>query len=96
MDSQTKEVMDILQEECAEVIQAVSKISRFGLDNLKPGKPKTNREHLEEEAGDLLCMLQLMMEMGVLSEKKVYDAALQKRAKLHKWSNIFTHDVTTQ
>ena len=30
MDSQTKEVMDILQEECAEVIQAVSKISRFG------------------------------------------------------------------
>ena len=37
MDSQTKEVMDILQEECAEVIQAVSKISRFGLDNLKPG-----------------------------------------------------------
>jgi NTP pyrophosphatase (non-canonical NTP hydrolase) len=56
----------------------------------------TNREHLEEEAGDLLCMLQLMMEMGVLSEKKVYDAALQKRAKLHKWSNIFTHDVTTE
>jgi hypothetical protein len=29
MDSQTKEVMDILQEECAEVIQAVSKISRL-------------------------------------------------------------------
>ena len=26
MDSQTKEVMDILQEECAEVIQAVSKM----------------------------------------------------------------------
>ncbi len=48
MDPQTKEVMDILQEECAEVIQAVSKISRFGLDNYKPGKPKTNREHLEE------------------------------------------------
>jgi len=36
MDSQTKEVMDILQEECAEVIQAVSKISRFVLDILKP------------------------------------------------------------
>jgi hypothetical protein len=29
MDSQTKEVMDILQEECAEVIQAVSKISQI-------------------------------------------------------------------
>ena len=52
MNSKEKEVMDILQEECAEVIQAVSKISRFGLDNLKPGKPKTNRDHLEEELGD--------------------------------------------
>ena len=60
MDSQTKEVMDILQEECAEVIQAVSKISRFGLDNFKPGKPKTNREHLEEEIGDLMCMIDLL------------------------------------
>ncbi len=46
MDPKQKEALDILQEECAEVIQAVSKISRFGLDNLKPGKPKTNREHL--------------------------------------------------
>ena len=33
MNSDVKEVMDILQEECAEVIQAVSKISRFGIDN---------------------------------------------------------------
>ena len=54
MNEKTKEVMDILQEECAEVIQAVSKISRFGIDNMKPGKPLTNREHLEEELGDML------------------------------------------
>ena len=46
MDPKTKEALDILQEECAEVIQAVSKISRFGLDNLKPGKPKTNKERI--------------------------------------------------
>lgn len=44
MDKTTNEVMDILQEECAEVIQAVSKIRRFGIDNHKPGKSKTNRE----------------------------------------------------
>lgn len=46
MDKQIKEVLDIAQEESAEVIQAISKISRFGLDNFKPGKPLTNREHL--------------------------------------------------
>jgi NTP pyrophosphatase (non-canonical NTP hydrolase) len=54
MDEQTREVMAILQEECAEVTQAVSKCFRFGLDNYKPGKPKTNREHLEDELGDVI------------------------------------------
>ena len=61
MNPKEKEVMDILQEECAEVIQAVSKCSRFGIDNYKPGKPLTNREHLEEELGDLLAMVDIML-----------------------------------
>jgi NTP pyrophosphatase (non-canonical NTP hydrolase) len=89
MDSQTKEVMDILQEECAEVIQAVSKISRFGLDNFKPGKPKTNREHLEEELGDLYAMIEILQELDVVSWTNIEQAAEAKREKLKVWSNIF-------
>jgi hypothetical protein len=89
MDSQTKEVMDILQEECAEVIQAVSKISRFGLDNLKPGKPKTNREHLEEELGDLYAMIEILQELDVVSWTNIEQAAEAKREKLKIWSNVF-------
>jgi NTP pyrophosphatase (non-canonical NTP hydrolase) len=92
MDSQTKEVMDILQEECAEVIQAVSKISRFGLDNLKPGKPKTNREHLEEELGDLYAMIEILQEMDVVSWTNIELAAEAKREKLKIWSNIFNKE----
>ena len=89
MDKQTKEVMDILQEECAEVIQAVSKISRFGLDNLKPGKPKTNREHLAEELGDLQAMIDLCIVTGVVNKEEVDAATENKIAKLKIWSNIF-------
>ena len=89
MDSQTKEVMDILQEECAEVIQAVSKISRFGLDNVKPGKPKTNREHLEEELGDLYAMINILQEMDIVSWSKIEAASNAKIEKLKKWSNIY-------
>ena len=89
MDSQTKEVMDILQEECAEVIQAVSKISRFGLDNVKPGKPKTNREHLEEELGDMLAMIDILQELDIVSWTNIDKAAEAKREKLKIWSNIF-------
>ena len=90
MNSKEKEVMDILQEECAEVIQAVSKISRFGLDNLKPGKPKTNREHLEEELGDLYAMIEILQEMDVVSWTNIEKASEAKREKLKQWSNIFT------
>ena len=81
--------MDILQEECAEVIQAVSKISRFGIDNYKPGKPKTNREHLEEELGDMLAMIDIMLELRVISLDNLEIAKKAKIEKLKKWSNIY-------
>ena len=83
------EVMNILQEECAEVIQAVSKISRFGIDNLKPGKPKTNREHLEEELGDMMAMIDIMLELRVISLDNLEIAKKAKIEKLKKWSNIY-------
>ena len=89
MEPVTKEVMDILQEECAEVIQAVSKISRFGIDNYKPGKPKTNREHLEEELGDMLAMIDIMIELRVISLDNLEIAKKAKIEKLKKWSNIY-------
>ena len=88
MDSQTKEVMDILQEECAEVIQAVSKISRFGFDNFKPGKPKTNRQHLEEEIGDVLAMIDILHSMDIVSYNNIEKAQAAKIEKLKQWSNI--------
>jgi NTP pyrophosphatase (non-canonical NTP hydrolase) len=94
MDSKLKEVMDILQEECAEVIQAVSKISRFGIDNYKPGKPKTNREHLEEELGDLLAMIDILEEMGAVSPAHMEVAKKAKIEKLKKWSNIYENTIT--
>ena len=88
MDNKLKEVMDILQEECAEVIQAVSKISRFGIDNFKPGKAKTNREHLEEELGDMLAMICILEKMGVIDQNALEIATKAKIQKLKKWSTI--------
>lgn len=88
MDEQTKEVMLILQEECAEVTQAVSKCFRFGIDNFKPGKPKTNREHLEDELGDLLAMIAILEKMGMIKQANLEVATKAKIEKLKKWSNI--------
>ena len=89
MNDQTKEIMLILQEEGAEVIQAVSKCSRFGMDNCNPGKPLTNREHLEEELGDVLAMVDIMLEQGIVNIAKLEEAKLNKKYKLKKWSTIY-------
>ena len=89
MKEKIEEVMNILSEECAEVIQAVSKINRFGIDNYKPGKSKTNRQHLEEELGDLLAMVDILIELGVVNESSLQQAEVAKIEKLKKWSNIY-------
>jgi NTP pyrophosphatase (non-canonical NTP hydrolase) len=92
MNDKTKEILDITQEECAEVIVAISKISRFGIDNYKPNKPLTNRQHLEEEIGDLLAMVDLLEQFSIVDMTAVNTARIAKIEKLKQWSNIFKED----
>ena len=86
-----EEVMLIAQEECAEVVQAISKCFRFGYNDEYNGL--TNKQRLEEEVGDLLCMIQLMMHQGVIDENNVNAASIQKRIKLERWSNVFNKET---
>ena len=81
--NRNEEIMTILQEECAEVIQAVSKVRRFGMAE--------NHAHLVVELCDLQAMINLMYEYEVVScslEQRI-DNIYQKREKLKKFSKIF-------
>ena len=89
METKEEEIMLILQEECAEVTQAISKCFRFGVDNFKPGKPKTNREHLAEELGDLQALIDLCIKFNIVGSEQISIAADNKIAKLKKWSSIY-------
>ena len=88
MDKQTKEIFCIAQEECAEVTQSISKIFRFGFESQNPQTKKTNKESLEEEVGDLLAMVDIMVEKCIISDSSVNAARKAKREKLKVWSNI--------
>jgi len=85
-----KEILLIAQEECAEVIQAISKVFRFGIEGKHLGV--TNKTLLEEECGDLLCMISLMIQKGIIDESATYNASTHKRDKLVKWSGIFKEE----
>jgi NTP pyrophosphatase (non-canonical NTP hydrolase) len=89
MNEDTKEIMLILQEECAESTQAISKCFRFGPDQVKPGKEKTNMQHLEEELGDLIAMIELLTDKNIGVTKEGLEKAKQRKfQKLKTWSNI--------
>lgn len=86
MNNSEREIMLIAQEECAEVIQAISKIFRFGFAGEYDGE--TNKARLETEVGDLMCMLQMMADRGMIDWGIVSLAAGMKKIKLQTWSNI--------
>ena len=81
--TRNEEILIILQEECAEVIQAVSKVRRFGLSD--------NVGELKKELCDLICMIELMREFNVIpmSYEEQLENIFQKREKLKKFSRIF-------
>ena len=92
MNNKQKEIMLIAQEECAEVVQAISICFRFGFNDMYNGA--TNKEKLEEEVGDLLCMINMMMDNRIIDRLSVEFAIDAKSEKIRKWSNIFKNEET--
>ena len=83
------EALGILQEECAEAIVEVSKCRRFGLNSVHY---KTNIKHntmLEIELGDVLAMIDILVEQGIIDRDRLNIAASEKKLKLQKWSKIY-------
>ena len=84
-----QEILNILSEECAEVIQAISKILRFGWGSCHPDTPEiTNRIHLTEELGDLYCMMNLLSQKRSVVHGEIINYSMAKLEKLKKYSNI--------
>jgi NTP pyrophosphatase (non-canonical NTP hydrolase) len=76
--AQTNFLLDKLQEEAAEVIQAVNKIRRFGESNKHPDRTTTNKQDLENELEDFLAIL------AALEYCKYLDLTPHQQNILHK------------
>jgi len=88
VEIKTQEALVILQEECAEVIQEVSKCFRFGINDLN----KDGIKHsvvLEKEVADMLCMVDILIAQGVLDPSRLNAGKIEKQTKLKKWSKLY-------
>lgn len=89
MNEDTREILTILQEECAEVIVEISKCFRFGPDQMMHELDETNIQRLQKELGDLTAMIELLVDKNVgVSFEDINVAKQKKFEKLKIWSNL--------
>ena len=89
MNDDLREVLTILQEECAEVIVDISKCMRFGPDQMMEGQQLTNLQRLEKEIGDVQAMIELLVDLKVgINDQGLFEAKMKKFQKLKQWSNL--------
>lgn len=94
MNERIKEALRLLQEECAEVIVEVSKCERFGIDSVHY---KTNLKHstmLEDEIADVLTLVDVLLEEGLITQERLDAGKVRKRVKLEKWSTLYVQKRT--
>jgi len=80
MDERTQ-LFVITMEECGELIQACSKVLRRGAD-------EKSIKDLQDEAGDVLCMLELLQNWDYVSWQELENRVQYKKDKLKTWSNL--------
>ena len=76
--SKLEELMVITMEECGELTQECMKIIRFGQDN----------DNLTKEAGDVMCMIQLLIEKDLVNQAELNKRIVEKREKLKTFSTL--------
>ena len=81
-----QQLMAITAEECGELTQVCMKHLRK-FDAPEQIDEKWNAK-LIEEAGDVLCMIELMIEHGVLTNEQLRDRINAKKSKLAVWSKL--------
>jgi NTP pyrophosphatase (non-canonical NTP hydrolase) len=92
--SYNEELLTILGEECAEVIQVLAKIERFGLASCYPGTDKNNIQLLHQEIADILTIIDLLKVEEFLDDHQLQNDKICKRAKLRQFMKFKPKPVT--
>lgn len=80
-----RELLVILQEECAEVITHTAKALRFGLEDGYPGSSTTNRADIAVEVAHVVETVAMLIEVGVLDVTTIEAHRPAKREKVRRF-----------
>lgn len=81
-------LLDKLQEESAEVIQAISKVRRFGANNHHPERTQSNLQELIGELEDWLAIVAALEHTQYFDLSKHRSNIQQKTLQLISWQKI--------
>lgn len=79
------EALALLAEECAEVVQSVTKILRHGLHSCHPDGGEDNMVMLSQEVGDLLAAVEIAEANGVIHHEDMRQAMHTKLRRVVKY-----------
>lgn len=85
--TRTEHLLDILIEECAEVIQRATKAKRFGLNEKQPEHLLDNAERLTFELADLYAVVEMLEECDALTTPHYLSSPVlnAKKQKVEKY-----------
>jgi NTP pyrophosphatase (non-canonical NTP hydrolase) len=87
MTDAQQESLDILQEECGELVVIISKVKRFGLMSENPEQPGvTARQRLLQEIGDVFALADLVCRYHNIGTLEIEFAKQRKFDKLKIYS----------
>ncbi|CAO3459995.1 hypothetical protein [Azospirillum argentinense] len=84
-DAYQSELLTIAGEECNEVAVRISKMQRFGIDEVEPGQLNTNAARLSMEIGNLQCMIDELVDEGLVDREWVSIGYHEKADKLPRF-----------
>jgi hypothetical protein len=83
--NKTEHLLVCLAEECAEIQKAVAKALRFGLDDGEPGGNTTNAQDIVKECCDIVAVIELLEEAGIIEKMGTIQAIEAKKAKVRDY-----------
>lgn len=87
MDAALTEALNLLQEECGELIVISSKVKRFGAQSENPEQPGlTALDRLIQEMGDVQCLMHMVQLQLCITDVQLQQAVQKKQEKLNKYS----------